>query len=113
MNYKLAEQLKEAGFPQDTRHFFGFIEAHKDWELDNGDMSDSVACPTLSELIEACNKVGNRFFCLDFLKGTWGARKYFKHPHCNNHYISMSGKSPEEAVAKLWLKLNKNGTVAE
>ena len=108
MNYKLAEQLKEAGFEQRV-----WQETVQYCPYKKMGTINEVYVPTLSELIEACNKVGNRFFCLDFLKGTWGARKYFKHPHCNNHYISMSGKSPEEAVAKLWLKLNKNGTVAE
>ena len=100
MNYKLAEQLKEAGFPQDTRHFFGFIEAHKDWELDNGDMSDSVACPTFSELIEEC---GNKFY--------WITRRREKEWYAvgddgKKSHGTVRGNSPEEAVAKLWLKLH-------
>ena len=111
INYELAKKLKEAGYPQEaTWYYVGEskeleTEDHwltVDWEW--GDCRewcdvDHLACPTLSELIEACNE---RLLSLDFdthmPKMKWSA-------------ISVQheerGKTPEEAVAKLYLALNK------
>ncbi|MHA1400065.1 MAG: hypothetical protein ACTSQE_06935 [Candidatus Heimdallarchaeaceae archaeon] len=83
MNYKLAKQLKEAGFPQDKWYPQDSFEDAKN--------------PTLSELIEAC---GEGFFEL---------RKDSERWSCGGRVegINFYGKTPEESVAKLWLKLNK------
>ena len=55
MNYELAKELKDAGFPQD---YSQGVLAHFVFEADDI-TSDSAYEPTLSELIEAC---GDRFF---------------------------------------------------
>lgn len=76
MNCKLAKQLKDAGFPQGRQ--FGFGEVHK---------------PTLDELIFA---VDDLKFTILHDKDGWYAE--------NDNGLSPSDcKSPEEAVAKLWL----------
>jgi hypothetical protein len=63
MNYELAKQLKDAGFPRGlTEHQYGWIEAHQAFELDNGDMTIGGSAPTLEELIEGR---GNRFAICD------------------------------------------------
>lgn len=90
MNYDLAQQLKDAGFPvQNSGWDEGFEEKLK--------------LPTLSELIAAC---GERF-CL-FLKGTtWIAGISTEEPSWYPE-ASEEGDTPEEAVARLWLALNKH-----
>ncbi len=120
MDYKLAKQLKDAGFPQLPSYSGGMgIKAMqvvwedgltqlisfdgKYWTARDGDKwtqkelegSAVAKIPTLSELIEAC---GDGFSHLwrhsenDWLACGWGDRK-------------IKGKTPEEAVAKLYLKL--------
>ncbi len=89
MDYELAVELKNAGFP------------HKDicgFRAPDCDCRDEI---NLSELIEAC---GEGFYQLtrsisalgdwfaDGNKGEWGR---------------TNGFTPEEAVARLWLVLNK------
>ena len=97
MNYKLAKELKDAGFPVEWFIF--------SWRY-----------PTLSELIEAC---GDEF--LELLKGYRTAKDYpfvgwkawstseaaKKRDNDDDGYIAGRGKTPEEAVARLWLALNK------
>lgn len=96
MNYELTKKLKEAGFPIK-------IETHRQssgWE------EYIMIPPTLSELIEAC---GERFgfLLLNQENKMWlGREKGIEpiHPEFSGykHY-----ETPEEAVANLWLKLNK------
>ena len=93
MDYKLAKQLKDAGFPQNSAGAFIF--------KDNIPKKEPVLVPILSKLIEAC---GDRFFRLVNFNGdsdaTWQSEAHNFEGH-------GQGKTPEEAVAKLWLKLNK------
>ena len=100
MNYALAKQLKDAGFPKDWSQ----MENH-DPELLvlSWDIYGSGYSPTLSELIEAC---GEDFRWLKLrTKDLWLAQGRphpvgKKEPRCY-------APTPEEAVAKLWLELNK------
>lgn len=116
MNYELAKELKEAGYPLET------------WSrLDCGEY-EPVLCinggeyrtPTLSELIEAC---GESFLLLrkqhnpdlPSERATWWkaeskAQEQSTEPYAGadeKQYISRKGSTPEEAVARLWLSLNK------
>ena len=128
MNYKLAKQLKDAGFPQrlnmeidgegydrckEGRLIPGMVIDEKNAArvLKKGeDMGEIAYEPTLEELIEACgdefdkliknygeeeNKLAKEIFGED---SDWIAYAYS---------LTASGKTPTEAVAKLWLKLNK------
>ena len=94
MNYELAKKLKDAGFPQ-KRHYdiVDFLSE----PLPDGtyDKNDFVAIPTLEELIEAC---GNAFTRLFHVEKRWGA---------GNKVFFMTGDTSSEAVANLWLELNK------
>jgi len=103
IDYKLAKQLKEAGFPQEDWEWL------KDWEnKDTGhyntwEQYSAGFIPTLSELIEAC---GKDFWELSqWEKDNWQVMSNIN-PSKNGGIIT-TGKSPEEAVAKLWLKLNE------
>jgi len=99
MNYKLAKQLKDAGFESKDSALVSYSESDK----------DGYVIPHLSELIEAC---GDRFISVrrNVFKDTWYAtalpEKFFgRVPQAKDC------KTPEEAVAKLWLKLNKTTSV--
>ena len=73
---------------------------------------DWVKCPTLSELIEAC---GDRFHALEqkILEGfeidggKWLAYSNEKNELNIKAHIVKQGNSPEEAVALVWLEINK------
>ena len=83
MTYELAKQLKDAGFP-DSEYII----------------------PALSDLIEAC---GDKFVKLEKVVSGWSARGTqgrYKDPISDQ--MVWGGINPEEAVAKLWLALNKH-----
>lgn len=89
MNYELAKQLKDAGFP---------------WPTDKEKYDICCWEPTLSELIEAC---GNNFELLTSRSvgikwradsWPWGTLK---------KNVEGKGDTPEEAVARLWIELRK------
>lgn len=101
MKYELAKQLKDAGFP---------IVEHLNKSPENIDRGfyglpyDKVYAPTLSELIEAC---GDDFVKLTRM--TTGKEKWLAKgdKESKRHVRKSFGSTPEEAVAKLWLELNK------
>lgn len=96
MNYELAKELKEAGFPQKER---SLIVGNEDCFVPNPTkLDDYTYVPTLSELIEAVKKVRLRI-TLNGFEDHWNA-------HCSTTE-SRSGSTPEEAVARLLLALNK------
>lgn len=93
MNYELAKKLKDAGFP---------FKEHDDDHINeiNGGLGYYA---TLSELIEAC---GDNFATLIHDKNKRKNSKWYwwSFPY---EGIGARGLTPEEAVAKMWLKLNK------
>jgi len=95
MDYELAKKLKEAGFPQKDRPFCVSTKM----ELD--EKGEQVRCymPTLSELIEACGEMFINLSRDTALKKEWFASG------CGD--VSAFGSTPEEAVAELWIELNK------
>ena len=107
MNYKLSKQLKDAGFPQDGDGKPYSIVAELRGEDICSDGKENVYYPTLSELIEAC---GDDFTYIwkeyggNFLAGKEQLDKDGKQESNN---FQTTGKTPEEAVAKLYLKINK------
>ena len=95
MNYKLALKLQEAGFPQESWDFLALGEPFKK--------------PTLEELIEAC---GVSFGRLDHVlvegNEAWVAYSSKIENEINvPAYIFQQGSTSTEAVANLWLALNK------
>ena len=107
MNYELAKQLQDAGFPQ-SAPLEPYCLDCKNWKKERclleGHNTDYIKVPTLSELIEAC---GERFGSLvqtNMRDKNWMA--VWESEPLEEEYIY--GQIPEEAVAKLWLELNKN-----
>ena len=90
MDYKLGIELREAGFK-------GAI----DWIQTPFD--DVIPNPTLNELIEACED-NDSVVSLDCERKSYYAEKRKHH----ELIASGEGSTHYEAMAKLWLALNKN-----
>jgi len=87
MDYTLAKQLKDNGFPQTGK---GYIER---WDID----PQPLYVPTLEELIEECKlKMRSLELLPDSLE--WRANGWDGQ--------GEQGKTPKIAVARLWLALN-------
>ncbi len=102
ITYKLAKELKDAGFPYKGNSYHTVypegepIPKYFMQRVPEGDRG--IRVPTLSELIEAC---GDDFG--DLTRETddrWIVHK-------SGTLLASQGGSPEEAVAHLWLALNK------
>jgi hypothetical protein len=96
MDYELAKELKDAGFPQE-----------KCSSLIYQGKSEAIGCPTLEELIEKC---GDGFAQLHrrWVNGTYHAfgGEYLVGPS-KWQFELMDYPTADEAVARLWLTLNK------
>lgn len=109
MNYETAKKLKDAGFPQgdDLYCKCAFLS---DKEQGKQDVTydchtEKVANPTLSELIEAC---GEYFGALVRVKNVWKAVAIGRTmDDLTLPSQECEGTTPEEAVANLYLALNK------
>jgi hypothetical protein len=116
MNRELAKELKAASFPMlpyraghkfyppehggvwsDASRRHGVTLIHSDLEDRLQDIKDGYYCSNLSDLIEAC---GQSFSRLSVVKTVWTAESV------DGERAAMGG-SPEEAVARLWLTLNR------
>jgi hypothetical protein len=107
INYNLAKKLKKAGFPHTGESEWWFLDGKKDVKCDDIWNDEEIYIPELSELIKAC---GEDFSHLaqkvDYPKiGRWWAVTHTKHDKNGNNYEEC-GRTPEEAVARLWLSLN-------
>jgi hypothetical protein len=98
MNYDLAKQLKDVGFPQGGKG---------NWMLPPDKIvarsHDRVYEPTLEELIGAC---GDKFHSLVSVHK--GAHKSWQACAETDGLVSGEGGTPTEAIAYLWLALNSN-----
>lgn len=100
MNYELAKKLKDAGFPNSR----AWLDNGAGYWVDKGEFVYEV--PTFSELIEACGD------CLSHIKkynGNWWAVSHCGHKEheTDGNNIEEAAPTPEEAVARLWLALNR------
>ena len=112
ITYELALALKNAGFPQkgvnwiwrdDSGKWIEELEENLPDDLEELKENKNLYVPTLSELIEAC---GDRFECLSKVEDQWWVDErggFFS----NGETATYGGSTPEEAVAELWLALNK------
>ncbi len=108
MNYELAIQLKNAGFPQETKLGSGywadgmlyFISSEDYVNPENG---FPLKCPILSELIQACGKIGVK------ISHHEDGRVYaiFDKDDGHGNLLDFCMDSLEEIYANLWLELNK------
>jgi len=115
MNYELAQELKDAGFPniKDLQHRQGreFILSDGSvpvYSLGNAENVTDWFIPILEELIEACGKQFDRLISYHDT-GDWEATS---EKDSDGYFKSASGKTPTEAVARLWLALHSMKTDA-
>jgi hypothetical protein len=107
MNYELAKQLKDAGFPMklalpSSEFIWGGTDT-------NGTV---YQYPTLSELIEECGKAkkhrGHTYtFNLSYMLDEHWFARYERFDFASFIGPDGEGQTPEDAVAKLWLGINK------
>lgn len=97
MDYNFFKRLKDAGFPHEFIGLDFTLQhiAEGNISKDSISLPWEISCPTLSELIKACDTV---FFDLIKVSDGWTA---------NDHYRVGKGETPEEAVGYLWLILNE------
>ena len=118
-----AEQLRDAGFRQSTPGTY-LVRDQNGVESVYRGANDTILPrmilePSLSQLIEAC---GEEFEAIDRFQSAsngclWHAQSYGKiradlqGERCDSACCGMQGhgSSPEEAVARLWLELKKDG----
>jgi len=125
MNYELAKQLKDAGFPQDC--LWSLWGTQDEFDSGSGFVTEpsltkgvpswavNLALPTLEELIEACPKnIGSATFVLGSAnQGKKWVACYFDFVTNRCAELNESGSTPVEAAARLWLALYANtGTPA-
>ncbi len=108
--YDLAKELKDAGWPQPNhkrpRNWGGdfILPPELDPDLDLVSQ-DAPYSPSLSELIEACGEGFDELYRVHHTE-MWGASGgYLTTTKTTRH------KTPEIAVARLWLALKKEGKV--
>ena len=118
MKYELAKKLKDAWFRQDCERSYYLNAGENTGRLvDTSFYEDAggefianklVACPTLTELIEAC---GERFIGLNNKKQDnppsegWVAIGNPMPQEIEKWVEKGHGETPEEAVANLWIAL--------
>ena len=102
MDYDLAKQLKDAGFEYKPRLHAMILPDNSIRTISTTDeeAKDGICLPLLEELIEACGDKFSNLMKLHILTQTWSANAYESDINCK-------GETPEEAVAHLFLKLNK------
>ena len=115
MEYSLARELKEAGFPIRTACEAG-PDCHQWWYFPG---KEAIHAPTLSELIEALVPEKGDEFSIYKSGAGWEVRyqyygffegfplQYVDEEGFASVDIKIHGNTPEEAVARLWLTLNK------
>lgn len=118
MKYELAKELKDAGFPQETekryeKDSWTWGYKHEGWRIwsceDRSQGEIGPAAPTLPELIGACSesfRVLERFPLLGDTEKEWFAYGVLERTVTQTE-VGMGGRTPEIAVARLWLALNK------
>ena len=108
LDYKLALELKENGYPQTGSTYWHYMEGG---ELSNSFLHSYAACPTLSELIEVCGDDFTKLLrCRVIQPGTEGATYMFRAIDSNGLSTELC-KTPEEAVARLFIAINKEEDV--
>ncbi len=99
MNYSLAKELKEAGFPQHGRDVMTATTA------EDAAGHEPVWYPYLEELIEACGEDFN-MLTQNLSLSYWEALLVYRSDRNPMGFLSR-GATPTEAVARLWLALHK------
>ncbi len=102
MNYELAKQLKDGGYPLLYINHESNPIGEISFDFGNGLYA---LAPSLSELIAAC---GEKFLFLKRRKeNEWVAHTSLRGNNPDVYWKDGVGSIPEESVANLWLNINK------
>lgn len=109
MTYELVKKLKNAGFPQNNG--IAIVSDGTKFEIEKTDilMKDMCYVPTLSELIEACGGKLSSLDCVPIINTSAKSNDIkggYEAVLVGEQFFTW-GSTPEEAVALLWLELNK------
>src|SRR3990167_2343294 len=99
MNYELAKELKDAGFSQKGADGSFYVGADGSFYV--GANRNTPFVPTLSEIIGACG--GDFWSLVRAINGKW----FCCGTQDDEELSTAHHSTPEEAVARLWLLLNK------
>lgn len=103
MNYELAKELKDAGFPQEEGA--GEVIDDEGLPAKPGVYEGRLYVPILSELIEACGESFRRLEVTLLPSVKWHCVGV-DIPGSLDVFSEVHGTTPEEAVAHLWIALN-------
>lgn len=97
MKFELTKDLNDAGFPLKavnhtgpTQLDEGFVFIDKHW----------LMVPNLAQLIEECGEIWFTLVCMN-------NKRFVAHKEGEDHKNDIDASTPEEAIARLWLALNK------
>ena len=106
IDFELSKELKEAGYPQERQKYMPELDGINIYfEGNQEDPTGSFKIPTLSELIDAC---GERFYALTKARDGWMTQGFNNDEGDPANMIIKRSDTPEEAVARLWIALNKD-----
>lgn len=116
MDYELAKELKDAGFPQDGATCFddpytccAHSMYYKQGIAEGGGRNEEPYFPTLEELIEACMESVPVSLQLWWDKERGWLASYNNFSAGTND--AFTGPTPTEAVARLWLALKRKSPI--
>lgn len=96
MNYEIAKQLKDNGFPQREAIIHQVVRSKEE-------RAAAVYMPTFEELIAATPSLDSLAYLKNGIQGgNWVATVHYE----DTSYTEKYGSTPSEAVANLWLALN-------
>jgi len=100
LSYEICKELKEAGYPQKRESCIGYAkEDGAMWMAQH--RNDVLYLPTLSELISEC---GDEIISLHFKSS---GRSWVEYFGATTVLKTKLYSTPEEAVARLYLALNR------
>jgi len=111
VDYNLAKKLKDAGFSQQPLKVISWYvtgnSAARYRTVTFTPSEGEVKIPSLSELIEACGRLNEKADRLVVCEGDDWMAGFSTWHGIEQENDWQKGKTPEEAVAKLWLAINK------
>lgn len=107
VSLEIAKKLKELGVKQDAYHSWCFIEAHNDYELDNGSCSNMYSAFTVAELGEM---LPEKCFVTDKQDGKWWNVKYLD-PHDVSKNYTTAHEGEADARGKMLIYLLENNLI--
>lgn len=110
MNYELAKELEVKGFPYTNEMYRRELVCSQNsyGHLHTRGCGELLPVPSLSELIIACGDDFGSLTYETFKQYKTGVPGWFAREANELRNFNESGSTPEEAVARLWLSLNKD-----